>query len=340
MDAVLYTNIKGQPVTHSSYSSRQTFKKCPREFQLTRIQGWWDKGQRAAPLFGKCVEAGLQQFEESNRREGVGVATFERLWNEVKTLPDFGKLIFTDSEKDWDGLMRAGREMMLLYAARAAYLPISTNPKALFQQSLRKKIFPGTELDKLENKAVLDILSFPRADHPMLPPGEPTTGQLYRTLIIDVKTSGVDLNTELVMLDPQLAEYAWQARVPDIAFLWFVKKSHGVKKGSRVTLLETCGERYAGYEMIVLTTGEPDDTGHTPVYVGEYKALDEYERAVKGLRGKARDAAESAYLAKAMEAGDVLSVPDTWLSKQRLQFGAARLTQADMDEIGDRKSVV
>ena len=38
------------------------------------------------------------------------------------------------------------------------------------QQVMRKKLFPGTQYDKLENKAVYDILSFPRWDHPALPP--------------------------------------------------------------------------------------------------------------------------------------------------------------------------
>jgi hypothetical protein len=360
----LYTNHKGQPVTHSSYSARQTFKKCPREFELTRIQGWSDKERRAAPLFGKCVEAGAQFHEDNSRKPGTAVERFVSLWNEVKLLPEFLQLRYTDSENGWESLLRAGTEMMKLYEIRAPFLPISTNPKALWQQTLRKQLFPGSELKDLENKAVLDLLSYPRWNHPLLPKIDQPTEDLYRPLIIDIKTSGEDLSTDLIALDPQLTEYAWQGRIPDIAFLWFVKRGHELRKGSRVTLLEEykkytvptckdcgaveteeqkqldkdcrCGGQFerqtrvwhAGYELIVLTVD--NDTA----YVGEYSAYTEYDAALKGLRGKARDAAEMAHLIVAEDAGKVAAVGVSSLTKQRLQFAAARLTEADMNEIG------
>jgi hypothetical protein len=340
-DFALYTNPKGQPVTHSSYSSRSDFRKCPKYFELTRIDGWMDKENRAAPLFGKCIEAGIEYHEGLERAPGTAVAKFTALWEAVKTVPDFAQLVFTEKEKDWDQLLRAGREMMMLYEIRVPFLPISTKPnRALFQQVVRKKVFPGTEYDKLENKAILDILSFPSWNHPALPKilasdsvaDSTATGTPWRSLIIDVKTSGMELDTTFVRLDPQLAEYAWMSRIPDIAFLWFVKKGHELKKGSKVSALEAeSGSGVVpGFEYVVLTV----DKEKNLAYMGGYPALAAYEKELAGTRGKARDEKESKWLAANIAKGEVYAVSPRTLTRQRIQFAAARLTQADMDEIG------
>ena len=315
----LYRNSSGKGVTHSSYSSRQTFRHCPREFWLTRTEGWSDKERRAAPLFGKAVEAGVQAYEESGRRPGRGVEVFTQLWEAVKTTPDYEKLIYTASEGDWASLLRAGIEMMVLYAIRAPALPIAS-PR--FQQQVRKLIFPGTHLGNLENLAYFDVISYPQWDHPLLPAEpHPATIQIaVRPLIIDIKTSGMGLDAKLIALDPQLAEYAWMARIPDVAFLWFVKKSHGVKKGSKVTLLTNVGIGSAGDEVYVLFE---DDKG---IYVDTRDNFELFEQSVKGLRGKALDA-------KKDEFRD-LCVQPSMFTKQELIFAAARMTEEQMNEIG------
>lgn len=351
----LYTNPKGQPVTHSSYSARQTFKHCPREFELTRIQGYEDKAKRASTHFGNAIEAGLKFYEECDRRAGAGVEHFRRVWDEVKFLPDFEKLEYTDSEVNWDSLLRAGEEMMLLYELRAPFLPISVEPKVLFSQTMRKKLFPGTEYDKLENKAILDMVSFPRCDHPLLPKATHADGcefqprsaetqmiectcgmfkESWRPLVIDVKTSGVDLDGSLVVLDPQLTEYAWQSRIPDVAFLWFVKHSHTVKKGSRVTLLEKCGEHKPGFELIVLWQEKESTDKKTGVvaaaatYMGNYELLQAYEKATEGLSGNALKDAKKIFA----RTQPVLT--NARVTKQRLQFAAARMTEEDINNSG------
>lgn len=329
IEVALYKNSKGANVTHSSYSSRQTFKHCPRQFQLERIDGWSDKTQRAAPVFGKAIEAAVQYYETQGRAEGTGVTKFVELWEQAKLDPDFKEWQYTGSEGSWEQLLQSGKDMLLLYAIRAPFLPISTHPAALWQQVLRKKLFPGTQYDKLENKAVVDIFSFPRWDHPLLPkidaPDVRNQGfDVSRSLIIDMKTSGEDLNTELVKLDPQLGEYAWQARVPDVAFLWFVKKSPEFKKDSRITLLQDVGEYHAGFELLVLFKQELMVAMGTPAIMGEY------EKAVDGLTGKALAAAKANFTKRE---GVVTHYPSTF-TKQRLQFQAVRLSQAEMDDVG------
>ena len=330
MSDALYRNAAGQEVTHASYSARLDFKKCPRYFQLTRCDGWRDKTERAAPLFGKCIEAGVQAFEENGREPGRAELTFRRLWEDVKELPNFEKLEFTATEGNWDQLLRAGQEMMRLYEAVAPSLPI-VNP--LFQQTVKKQLFPGSALAGLQNKAIYDVLSFPAWDHPLLPKinqpdracGEP---DVTRPLIIDIKTSGVNLDPALVMLDPQLAEYAWMARIPDEAFLWFVKHGHSIKEGSKVTLLREIGGIPAGTELYIIVDDSKDDEGR--VYLGDLSILGMYEEAVKGLRGGNREAKKQEF----RQGKFVVQCSPSDITKQRLQFVAVRFTEEQMNDIG------
>lgn len=336
--AALYTNTKGQPVTHTSYSSRQTFKHCPRQFQLERIEGWSDKVHKAAPKFGTAVEAAVQHYEAAGRTAGEGIAKFAELWEKAKLEEHFSEWEYTDSEVSWEQLLNTGKDLLHLYEIRAPYLPISTQPKALWQQSVRKKLFPGTHLDKLENKAILDIFSFPRWDHPLLPKIDPPNGpallgEFTRSLIVDMKTSGMDLDTELIALDPQLAEYAWQLRVQDVAFLWFVKKSPDWKKGSRVTLLEDVGDYHAGFELLVLYDWAIDKTDTvvlgTPEVMAAYNQVSK-DAAGKTLTGNALKAVKLNFIATP----GVVHVLPSVFTKQRLQFAAARLTQQQLDDTG------
>lgn len=367
--AALYINFKGQPVTHSSYSSRQTFKHCPRQFLLERVEGWSDKEYRAAPEFGKVIEAAVLHHDKSGRVPGAGVQRFVELWAEVQKQEHFKEWKYTDAEGSYEQLTKAGIDLLRLYEIRAPFLPISTTPAALWQQSVRKKIFPGTKYDKLENKAVLDIFSFPHWKHPLLPETK-DSGQICpmcesknpdermpytrsndlarvvcthqwhhthitRSLIIDMKTSGEDLDTELVALDPQLAEYAWQLRVPDVAFLWFVKKSPEYQKGARVTLLQDAGEYKAGFEMLVLYKWAPMKGCAESVVLGTQAHMDEYRKAStdengETFTGNALKAAKQAFLSTP---GIVQVLPSAF-TKQRLQFKAVRLTETQMNDTG------
>lgn len=326
MSNALYRNAAGQEVSHASYSARMDFKKCPRYFELTRVQGWRDKTERAAPLFGKCIEAGVQAFEENGREPGQAGLTFVRLWADVKALPNFEKLEYGAAEGDWDSLLRAGREMMQLYEAVAPTLPIV---RPLFQQTVKKQLFPGSELAGLQNKAIYDVLSFPDWRHPLLPviaSKEREHERQERPLIIDIKTSGVNLDPALVMLDPQLAEYAWMARIPDVAFLWFVKHGHGYKAGSKVTLLQEVGGYPAGTELYVILPGSDTEC---PV-LGIQSMLVLYERTVKGIKGNALAAKKEEF----RQSKDVVQCLPGCFTKQRLQFVAVRFTEEHMNDVG------
>jgi hypothetical protein len=331
----LYINSNGKPVTHASYSARQTFKHCPREFKLSRVDGWWSKGERAAPLFGKAIEAGVQRYHESKLRPDSGVEEFLRIWQEVVDLPKFKELIFTDKEKDWGTLRQNGIELLKLYEVKLPYLPISVHPPTIFQQVIRKQLFPGTKYAILENKAILDMMTFPRWDHPWLKEIEKPEHGETRTLIIDIKTSGENLRTDLVALDPQLAEYAWQTRVLDVGFLWFMKANRSIKSGDRVSLLVGNDVWKPGFELHVLDT-DTDPSERELLYVGVEKCAGYFADSVKGLRGKAREAMKSTILANLITKGEAAKVDVSDVTKQRVQFGAARLEQSELDEVGQQ----
>jgi hypothetical protein len=339
MSVALYKNPKGALVTHGSYSARELFRYCPRKFQLQRVQGWREIEQRASLWFGKCIESAIQAYEENGRQPGAAPGLFETHWENIKNLKEFSKLTYTNKEISWESLLRAGREMMLLYEIRVPELPISQTPKTLFQVPLHKTIFPGSELAVLSNTAYLDMITYPEWDHLLLPRLDPDFERgAYdkRPLIIDIKTSGVALDTDLVALDPQLAEYAWQSRIPDVAFLWFVKHGHELESGSHVTLLASVGAWPAGTELIVLAIIKNDENVIERIYLGDEEAVYELKAALKPFkpRSKVYDAAKESFLREHVASGFVSCVTPPSITKQRLQFSAARISDSDIDETG------
>lgn len=354
-EIALYKSAKGYAVTSGSYSARETFRYCPRKFYLRKVEGWQQIEQRASTLFGRCIEDGWQAYEENYRAPGVGIQRFTEKWKLVAESPSFSRLTYTDDEGDWTRLLRAGREMMRLYEIVVPRLPVSVDPKPRFQvpgQPLRKKIFPGTELDVLQNVAYLDMISFPAWDHHALAPAPNPTGAAYRPLIIDCKTSGVEFPEEIIALDPQLAEYAWQARIPDVAFLNFIKNSHSIERKSRVTLMERVGGIPAGTELYVLGTDRPEQPkvprrkkGEpkpppppkvskeiTTLFLGDAWALGEYQKAMQPFHPSSNDyknAAKSFFTARF-----VVSCAPSVVTKQRIQFAAARIDEETINETG------
>lgn len=321
-----YVNASGRPVNTVSYSSRSEFRKCPRFFQLHRVQGWDIKRRFASMLFGKAIESGVQVFELGGREPGSAVVEFVRQWELAKTVDGFSEMEFTALEGSWEQLDQMGREMMKLYESISPTLPVA-GATPLFQQKMRKQIFPGSHLATLENVAYLDILCFPEWQHPLLPKIERSDANQdgTRPLIIDIKTSGSELDTQFVPLDPQLAEYAWMTGIRDVGFLWFQKKGVGFKKGSRVTLIEPLGLHPASTELSVL---EPTEDR---ILLAAQPVLEEYERVLEGTKGKAREAAKAAFLNSPRQ---ILEATASKFTKQRIQFATTRFSVEDVAEVG------
>jgi hypothetical protein len=328
--SVLYVLPDGKPKSAASYSSRSAFKFCKKFFKLTRVDGWRTKREGAAMDLGKAAEAGI--VHQVRFGEG-GVEKFVKEWENFKKSKDFAKKEYTEVEESWENCLRIGTEWMEIFAIRQKSYPFQ---RPQFQLPLYKKIFPGTSYDAISNTAYIDIFSEPPADHPLLMKVSSLIHSRPRPLITDVKTASKELPDGLIGLDPQLLEYAWQYFDErkhdglDVAFLWLVKKSHGFKFGSRVTLLKGYGPYQAGAEVRAL------DPFGLEVWVGTEEVAEGYARACsdpqgKSLRGKALDQAAEKYL---KGTPGVVAVPQTSISKQQVQFGSARLTRENILEMG------
>jgi hypothetical protein len=319
---VLYILPDGRPKSSASYSARSAFKHCKRLFRLKYIQGWRAKREGAALDIGKLIEEAVKV--QLLRGRG-GRERWLELWDEWKNTPQAQKAEYTKVEESWENVRRIGDEWMQLFAIRALSYPFQ-NP--VFQLPLSKKIFPGTSYDAISNTAYIDIFSQVDPNHPMLTKLEgPMKG--LRGVITDVKTASKELPERLTILDPQLIEYAWMKQNPDVAFLWFVKKSHGSKFGSRVTLLQDFGGLKAGAEFVVL-----EKEGEF-LWVGTKDTLSMYDKLFTNAAGKTiTGKAATAVSAEFHNLGISTRVPVALVTKQLVQFASARIGAQELEDMG------
>lgn len=329
--ACLYIDSEGNERTRHSYSAGVEFDHCPYKYWLHRVMGWREKDSKAALLFGRALEDAVQFYHETGGK--MGEEEFIRLWSMCKDKP----LVYTKREVNWDSLMRAGREMMRLYALRQKFLPIPLN--TIFQRQFTKEVFPGhPKYGGIEFFAKLDMIANAPPDHPMLPKVEwKKEYGLYRPVIVDMKTSGIDLDstTGIVAEDMQLRQYAWVKPTLygwiDVAFLWFKKCPHGIKKGSSITLLADA-ERFAAGAEAVIASVEKDGTAYV---VGNDVMLEEMNKAQgrreDGSLDTKKEAKERACLWREQNA---VPVKQEDITRQRLQFSAGIIDPKSAEDAG------
>jgi hypothetical protein len=324
--AFLYIDAEGNERNRHSYSAGLEFDHCPFKYYLHRIAGWREKDSKAALLFGRALEDAIEFYHATGGK--AGEEEFIRLWVMVKDK----ELTYTKREVNWEGLMRAGREMMRLYIIRQPFLPIPLS--TIFQRQFTKEVFPGHEkYGGIEFFAKLDMITNAPPDHPMLPKivWKEEYG-LFRPVIIDIKTSGIDLDdtTGIVAHDLQLRQYAWVRGIYDVAFLWFKKSPHSYKKGASVTLLVDAGRFVAGDEAVVASV---EDEG--AYLVGNDVMLEEMHKAQgrreNGSLDTKKDATERARVWREQNA---VFVAKEGITRQRLQFSAARVDPKSAEDAG------
>lgn len=324
--AFLYIDAEGHERNRHSYSAGLEFDSCPYKYWLHRIMGWREKDSKAALMFGRALEDAIQFYHQTGGR--MGEEEFIRLWTMCKDK----ELTYTKKEINWDSLMRAGREMMRLYIIRQPSLPIPMD--TIFQRQFTKEVFPNDpKFGGIEFFAKLDMITHADPHHPMLAPIEwkPEYG-IYRPVIVDCKTSGIDLDSSvgIVKHDLQLRMYAWVRGVYDVAFLWFKKSPHSVKKGCSVTLLVDAGRFKAGEEAVIASVEEES------VYlVGNDLMLEEMHKAQGRKENGNLDTTKAATLRAAewREQNAVL-VPTQDITRQRLQFSSAIISRKSADDAG------
>lgn len=352
--AQLYHNSKGYPVRIHSYSAGEQWKYCPRRYKLARVDGWRERRRSAAMEFGNCVEAAVKAHCLGT---GEILTVFEKAWGlfnpaiaelcdhaaqkPCKSCAEAAKrnaeLKYSEKqEKDWGTLAAIGVGLLRLFTVMAPGLPIV---KPRFGLELEKEVFPGSTLGGIKFKAIIDCLSSPSADHPLLPKITENEEKLRaglgqpRPLIIDIKTAGKMYVTDpsLIALDPQLHSYAWTGNVFDVAFLVFVKTGLKMERGSSVTPL--VGPQ-AGVRM---TCVEPLEAAENETGKHCWLVIPDSEELQKGLEDYTAGLTAKAKITKRREfaanAGFRFAVED--LTTQRIQFLPARISPQDAAESGE-----
>ena len=342
----LYVNSRGVPWRKHSYSAGLLFAKSPFAYQLQKIQGWRVRDNWARFEFGKTLEASIQFFHDHDGNAERALKSFTQNWEVFKDK----QLQYTKVERDWSTLLKTGTEMLRLYFIRQPKLPIPLGANVSFQRELSKEVFPGDpNYGEISDAGRLDIIAHVRPDHYLLPKVEwkPEYGKL-RSLIIDIKTSGVDFKETqgLAAYDSQLRRYSWLSGIRDVAFLWFAKKGHSFEKGSSVTLLADVGAYKAGQEAVIAyiqgpvkpTKKEPDK--QPPLPLGIYlvnsdfmigQMNDAQGRREDGDLDTTNEAKEKKY-AWLRQFGTLVKPED--ITKQRLQFNAGFVTRESADDMG------
>jgi hypothetical protein len=303
--ASLYVNSKGYGVTRHSYSGSESFRFCARKYYLERVQGWSEKVERAAKFFGIALEKAITCYHQNGLNVSVAVADFCRLWAEHKDK----QYEYSSKDGNWETLALSGPELVRLYALRYPTFPYTVpNPQDAFQVETTFEVFPGTKLAGIEFMSYIDLMA--------------QVKDTFSPIIIDMKTSGLDI-PELIMLDPQLRSYSWVKQCPDVGFLWFRKCGRSLSKGDDVSLLETYDGIEAGAEAVVLAK---DDFGIwvTP----DRRVVDEIDAKFKG-QSKPVVAARQAHIE-----ANATHVPESIVTKQKVQFGHAVISPESAEDIG------
>jgi len=324
----LYTNSRGDDVVRHSYSSNATWEKCSRMYQLEKIRGLRRKDKSAAMAFGKAFEDGVQFYHDNGLKSESGQDEFRRIWLKHKENTEF---VYTSKEKDWANLRDCGVQLLRLYEIILPKLPIKD---PTWQLSYTKNVFPGTTLSDLEFGGFIDLLVRPDWDHPLLPKIPRTRDQMTRPLIIDLKTSGVDLNVspDMLALDPQLQVYSWLTGVEDVAFLWAVKSvADAFQKGTEITLLQDSGKWTAGDKAVIY---EFDSESNSALITHEVNMFSIKEELAQ-IKGKGSTEAKAAKIEGYIKEDILSRVPAEIITKQKIQFLATRISPENMKEAGD-----
>lgn len=310
--AYLYINSRGKPWRKHSYSAGNRYDQCPYAYYLQKIQGWRERENKARFLFGRALEESIQWHHD---HEGIGaLEDFQHRWAQHKDRKD---LLYTATEKDWQTLNLDGQEMIMLYKIMQPKLPIPLGGCSVFQREIAKEVFPGdSNYGEIEDAGKLDIITYVQPDHPMLEPitWNPQDG-VYRPLIVDIKTSGVDFPEQagIASFDTQLRRYSWLSGIRDVALLVFKKTGRSLRKGSRVTLL-----------------GDVHNSGRLKLWslkAGEEAFIAKTEGDISWI------VRSESLIENFQEFG--LQAPNEILTRQRLQFLTGRVTEKSAMEAGE-----
>jgi hypothetical protein len=178
-----------------SYTQISQYLACPRRYRHHYLDGWREKDNRAAMIFGRVFEQAVAAYF---RHEDCG-ATLVQAWSVYRS----SQLEYKTGDS-WDGMLRQG--LLLLQKLVTDNRIRILRPKRNLQVKLLRSLSPKNDF-----VAYIDAI-----------------GQLDGTsCLIEWKTTGSrypDQPQGLLSLDPQLVCYSWISGISEVAMVVFVRK--------------------------------------------------------------------------------------------------------------------
>src|SRR6516165_9152856 len=101
----LYIDAQGREKTNHSFSGGDRFRFCPQLYKLERIDGWKEKVQKAAMLYGVAIENAVRYHHENGFSGGE--ARFITEWSRHRPDPKDEKhpnnfIVYNRDESSWE----------------------------------------------------------------------------------------------------------------------------------------------------------------------------------------------------------------------------------------------
>jgi hypothetical protein len=152
--------------------------------------------------------------------------------------------------------------------------------------------------------------------------------------VVDIKTAklGLNLDENMLSLDPQLRRYAWVTGIRDVAFLWLIKaRTDSFKKGDTVTLLEKGLEWGPGSQMLIVKY----DADTEVAYVSDEETVRKMDEELGAISGKGSTEAKTKVFSTYVSAEKIAVMRREQITKTKIQFIPAQIPEEDIPEIGD-----
>jgi PD-(D/E)XK nuclease superfamily len=179
-----------------SFTQISQYLRCPRQYRYRYLDGWREKEDKAAMMFGRCFENALAAYfagEDST-------AAFFKEWRKYQD----ASLAYAKNDS-WDRLYHQGIHLLERFVQDDRVR--IERPKENLQVKLTRSLPSGSQF-----VSYIDAI-----------------GELDGTrYIIDWKTTTCrypDQPQGLLALDPQLICYSWMTGISDVALAVFVRKN-------------------------------------------------------------------------------------------------------------------
>jgi PD-(D/E)XK nuclease superfamily len=179
-----------------SYTQISQYLTCPRRYRHRYLDGWKEKGSRAAMLFGRAFERALGALF---RREDPGAVLFAE-WSAFQS-----QELHYSNRDSWDRMLRQGITLLTRFCQDNRVRVCQ--PRRNLQVKFTRQVAGGNDF-----VAYVDAI-----------------GKLDgKRCLLEWKTSSTRYPEEpegLLALDPQLVCYSWMTGIAEVAQVVFVRKS-------------------------------------------------------------------------------------------------------------------